>query len=329
MDERVTIPTAIVHPKSIVIYNRYEGGTSRTREKQFVCFDQDGQPVWNSFLNSSRKALGAVSPQAKRKITKAIEYLVTTATDKVGHEKLTGKTVRFKVAFVTLTLPAQQLHSDKELISTCLNQFIIEIKKYHGVKNYVWRAEKQKNGNLHFHILVDSFIPWWLMRNRWNRILNKLGYVDRFQEKHGHKTPNSTDIHSTRKIRNIYSYLTKYLTKDEQTTQNNNGKTDNQRLDNETDNASQNQQTGRIWGCNQELSQARGLALDIDWQTADELEKVCKATKARIYDGEYFKVIYIDYHKLLTNGGKSIFEAFSNYLIEKFQFHEQLTLSAG
>lgn len=328
MNERVTIPTAIIHPKSIVIYNRYEDGTSRQREKQFVCFDAQGQPVWNSFINSSRKALGAVSPQAKRKITKAIEYLVTTATDKIGHEKLTGKTVKFKVAFVTLTLPSKQQHSDKEIISQCLNQFIIEIKKYHGVKNYVWRAEKQKNGNIHFHVLVDAFIPWWLLRNQWNRIINKLGYVDRFQEKHGHKTPNSTDIHSTKKIRNIYSYLTKYLTKDDNIQKENTGKVDNSHLENQTKNQTYSDQTGRVWGCNQELSKARGLALDIDWQTADELEKVCKNTRARIYDGEYFKVIYIDYHKLLTNGGQSIFEAFSNYLIERFNFHEQLTFSA-
>lgn len=328
MDERVSIPTAVINPKSIVIYNRFEGGYKKSKEKQFVCFDQDGQPVWNSFLNSTRKAEGAVSPNAKRKITKAIEYLVATAVEKKGHEKLTGKIVSFKVAFVTLTLPSKQQHTDKELISSCLNQFIIEIKKYHNVKNYVWRAEKQENGNLHFHILVDAFIPWWIMRERWNRIVNKLGYVDRFQKKHGHKTPNSTDIHSTRKIRNIYSYLTKYLTKDEKTTQENNGTADNQPLQTTQEGMEEAIQTGRIWGCNQTLSQARGCPIDIDWGISEELVNLVKHSNARVYSTDYFKVIYIDFRNLRKFGADQLFQYFSDYLIEQFDFHEQLSFAS-
>ncbi|GAH86291.1 unnamed protein product, partial [marine sediment metagenome] len=47
---------------------------------------------------------------------------------------------------------------------------------------YVWRAEKQENGNIHFHFIVDNFIPWNELRNTWNRIQQNLGYISRFSE---------------------------------------------------------------------------------------------------------------------------------------------------
>lgn len=326
MAERTIIPTAIIHPKSIVIYSRSEGGYPKRREKIFVKFDDNGQPVYSSFLKSSRKAEGKVSLQAKRKLAKAVEYLVATAVNKKVHEKLTGKIIQFKVAFITLTLPAKQQHTDKEIINTCLNQFIVEIKKYHNVSNYVWRAEKQGNGNIHFHMLIDRFIPWWELRNRWNRIVNKLGYVDKFQEKHGHETPNSTDIHSTKKIENIHAYLTKYLTKDENTQRTNEMESQIQvHTENEPDD-NYNQQTGRIWGCNQKLSEARGCSVDIDWETSNELQAIVKNSKARLYETDYFKVIYIDFRDLSRFGAPQLFKYFSNYLIEHFNFNQQLSI---
>ena len=123
-----------------------------------------------------------------------------------------------------------------EIKAKCLNQFLIEIGKYNYISNYVWRAEYQKNGNIHFHILVNHYMCWRELQYRWNRIINKLGYVDRYQEnmKNWHKegfkvrpellgkwdakaqlkawkegekmnwrSPNSTDIHSIQNISNI------------------------------------------------------------------------------------------------------------------------------
>lgn len=270
----------------------------------------------STFLNSERKALGKVSIQAKRKISKAIEYLVTTASEKKVHERLSGKYVSFKCAFLTLTLPSAQIHDDKEIINVCLNSFFNECRKYHNVKNYVWRAEKQKNGNIHFHILTDSFIPWWEARNRWNRIVNKLGYVDRFQEKHGHSTPNSTDIHSTRKIKNLKAYLVKYMSKDEK-------ESSDQTLEYEKKVC----QTGRIWGCNHELSQTRGLNMIVDSELDQELKKVIESGKVRKYEATYFTVYYIDYHLIKKAGADVLFKYFSDYLFERLGYSEQLKIA--
>lgn len=310
------IPHAVINPSSIVTYN--EINWTSPRKRSTVGYIDVEKPVedQSKFLNSSRKANGLVSDQAVRKISKALEYLIVTAREKTVKEKVYGKIVRFRTAFVTLTLPSKQIHSDKEIINGCLNQFLIELRKYHGVRNYVWRAELQKNGNIHFHLIIDCFVPWNDMRNRWNRIVNKLGYVDRFQEIHGKKTPNSTDIHSTRKVINLKLYLIKYMAKDNKEQQNN-----------ETSQECNRIQEGRIWGCNQELSQTRGLNLIIDSEISEELKKVIDNHKIKKYEAVYFTVYYLDYHKLKLYGSDLLFKYFSDYLFEKLNYSEQLKIT--
>jgi len=316
MSDITIIPHVVINPTNIVSYSEVIFDKPRKRNK--VQFIDVTKPIeeQSTFLNSRRKADGKVSEQAKRKIGKAIEYLVTIASDKKVHEKLSGKTVIFKLAFLTLTLPSKQIHPDTEIINTCLNSFFNECRKWYNVNNYVWRAEKQKNGNIHFHIITDKFIPYYEARNRWNRIVNKLGYVDRFKEIHGHKQPNSTDIHSTRKIKNLKAYLVKYMAKDH-----------NQEHNEQITDESITQQTGRIWGCNHELSNARGLNLIVDSEIDSELRRVLTKPEVRKYEGNYFTVYYLDYHLLLKYGSEILFKYFSDYLFTQLNFSEQLTMT--
>lgn len=335
-----------IHPTQINLFYEFVG--DRSSKTNFVDFDANGNPVYQSqsFLKSSRKANGEVSNIARRKINKAIDYLVLMAQEKKQYNRLTSKTVTFRVAFVTLTLPSKQIHTDGEIINKCLNQFIIECRKYHQVKNYVWRAEKQKNGNIHFHIIIDKFIGWWEMRNRWNRITNKLGYVDRFQERHGHTTPNSTDIHSTRRIKNVRDYLSKYMSKNEQAqisiTRKQNEYPNSLTQDEEllynkislkdrakylamsTEEIENMKQTGRIWACNQELSNIKGCELDIDNEIATELDKIIQQAHPRVYETEYFKIFSIDLQMLATYSREVLFKYFCNYLITQFNYYPQL-----
>lgn len=309
------IPHVVINPSGIVSYNEIIWHKPRIRQR--AIYIDTSKPIADQlkFINSKRKSEGNVSEQAKRKISKAIEYLLTTSPKKKVYEKLTGKYVVFKTCFLTLTLPSKQIHSDKEIINTCLNSFLIELKKYHNLKNYIWRAELQKNGNIHFHIVTNVFIPWWEARNRWNRIVNKLGYVDRFQQKNGNKTPNSTDIHSTRKVKNLKSYLIKYMAKDENNYPGRNENEENIRT-----------QEGRIWACDQQLGKAKGLNLIVDNEIYEELKKIVNSGRTRKYEGNYFTCYFIDYHILKELGANILFQYFSNYLIETLNFNEQLTI---
>lgn len=90
------------------------------------------------------------------------------------------KGIYYKLGFLTLDLPFQQHHDDVTIKHDLLNHFMIEMKKQWFVKNYIWRAEKQKNGNIHFHIIIDRFVDYAWIRNTWNRVCDKLDYVQLF-----------------------------------------------------------------------------------------------------------------------------------------------------
>lgn len=355
--ELTIIPSISIHPQQVNFYYQYHWEPSRPQKKDdsndYFAFVQDDGTLFESkktkydhLLNSARTANGKVSKTAKKKIGRAVDYLMAVTSEKKITNRLTGRTIAMKVAFVTLTLPSAQMHDDREIINTCLNQFLIEIKKYYKVRNYIWRAEKQKNNNIHFHVLIDKFIPYQELRDRWNRIVEKLGYVTRYREEqqnwhkngfrlrknllrtwpekkqkeaylrgsrtHWH-SPNSTDIHQLRKIINLKSYITKYLTKNEQI-----------QKPNEENSQEQIHQTGRIWGCNRELNHLKGARLDVDNTIQSELEKLEKDSTVYSYKGDYFVSYYIDWKKLPEKGCNYLFKQLAIYLHEVFDTPVQL-----
>lgn len=313
----VLIPHAVIHPDRICCYNEIKWMVPKTSSKIQEETTDESNADTTSFLKSSRKHSGVFSTHAKRKISKAIDYLIITSTDKKVYERLSGKYIKFKIAFVTLTLPSKQIHTDKELTNECFNQLLTELRKYHNVSKYVWRAEKQANGNLHYHLLTDCFIPWYELKNRWNRILNKLGYVDRYQEKNGNKQPNSTDIHSTRKIKNVKKYVTKYMTKTEFDIENNTP----EEIENQIVNC-------RLWSCSQNLSNIKGCDMIIDNETEQELKKVVQNSKCHSFHSDYFSVYYINFKDLIKNGSNMLFNRFIQYLTNTFEFNYQLKLTS-
>ena len=354
--ELTLIPSISIYPDRICYFNEPHWTPIRPGKRidqaQTEMFDdiedqteQNTKVKYDHLIKSDRTAHGKVSDIARRKVSKCIDYLLLLSSDKKVYSRMTGRQFSMKIAFVTLTLPSKQIHSDNEIKSKCLNQFLIELKKRFKVARYVWRAEKQKNGNIHFHILIDRFVPWSSLRDIWNRIVNKLGYVDRYREelkkwhesgfkvrkdllknwdyksqlkayetgkKNDWNSPNSTDIHSIRKIINIKAYISKYLTK-------------NGDIDKSTGEVSEmnTEQTGRIWGCSQDLSKARGARVVVDNKISDELKKIVDSNQFKSYHAEYFSVLYINFRELQHIGAVDLFEAFAKYLIETFDFSLQ------
>ncbi len=157
-----------------------------------------------------------------------------------------GRKCTFKLNFITLDLCSDQVHTDQVIKSMLLHQFLIEMQRKWHASLYLWKAEKQKNGRIHFHVITDKFIPWNELRNVWNRIQQKLGYVTRYREdrlnwhREGFKyapqyaprwdrsaqlkayqeglrtdwdNPNSSDIHGTKHIINLKAYFSKEIAK--------------------------------------------------------------------------------------------------------------------
>jgi hypothetical protein len=137
----------------------------------------------NSVIGKRWQKVGVLSRDARRKLERCCSTLFELSLAR-PERSLKGKVIpKFRAAFVTLTLPAPQVHTDKELKELALNQFLTELRTSNGLRNYVWKAEIQTNGNLHFHLLIDQFIDYYDLRKKWNRVIGKLGYVDRYSER--------------------------------------------------------------------------------------------------------------------------------------------------
>jgi len=200
---------------------------------------------FENLANNQHK--GEISSKGSARVKEVVNWMAYAEARQVLSPEHEARGKGVKLTLLTLTLPsAQGALTDKEIKSKCLNQFLIELKKVHRVVYYTWKAEKQLNGNLHFHLVLDTTIPWQDLRNSWNRIINKLGFVDRYKEKFigmsfaqykanreysgfhnlekikkgyayglltSWESPNTTDIARIENIDNMAAYLSKYVGK--------------------------------------------------------------------------------------------------------------------
>jgi len=377
------IPNITIHPAQILTWNEYHFAKPRARHKYLSTSEEEVLAAPEKFIKSSRKANYLVSKNAKKKLNRAIDYLLLMSNQKTFKEIYTGRSQQFRVAFITLTLPSNQIHSDNEIKNKCLNSFLIELKKVYKVRNYVWRSEKQGNGNIHFHILVGKFIPHQELKDRWNRIVNKLGYVDRYREsqKNWHRkgfrvrkrliqtwpeskqkeayirgskyqwnSPNSTDIHSIKKIHNIKNYISKYITKNEDKylryIRTNLVLENKLKVENVADNKNKlcfkkrslslkirrlkkkYSNSGRIWGCNTQLSNISGARTVLDTPISSELEYIDNTFHPNSFSDTYFSITYIDFAMLNSGRTPVLLRLFSLYLFRQFNFSLQSELAA-
>lgn len=198
----IKLPYVSVKPNYFTTYIHHDctGDHKSTRYENFK------QPTDNTHH-------GIMSNKANKRVRLAIDWLINISKEKTLQKKGSDTNYKFKLNFITLTLCSKQRHSDNTIKSVLLNQFLTELRTKYNCSNYVWRAESQRNGNVHFHVVTDVFIPWRALRTDWNRIQEKLGYVSAFTEKTNKYDPNSTDVHSINAIKNLSAYLAKYCTK--------------------------------------------------------------------------------------------------------------------
>ena len=200
--QKVFIGNANIYPDAIHCYSTPING-----------FDISNRHKRNQFNLNSNGTRGKISYKASKSISKAIIWLLYKAKPKWIVDRETGNKYHFKINFITLTLPAKQAHTDQVIKAKCLNSFLTIMRTKYKLTNYMWRAEAQANGNIHFHLVTDIYIHHTDIRKHWNSVVENLGYVSRFYEKFKHRDPNSIDVHSVKHVRKLASYLSKYFGK--------------------------------------------------------------------------------------------------------------------
>lgn len=212
--------------------------------------DQESQDCHN--LQVGREKLqaqgynGEMSSRTRSKVKSYVTSWLTALNAANGSAFSPVETHRERLVFITLTLPAAQTHTDNELKRIGLQPFLQQLKRKHGVSNYLWRMEPQRNGNAHFHILTDQPVPHKEIRKLWNQVMRRLGYVSTYRrnqeawhsqgfrprtelyktwpqskQREAYKVgksqnwsrPNTTDIHALRNVQNVTAYVVKYMSK--------------------------------------------------------------------------------------------------------------------
>lgn len=192
---------------------------------------------------AKRKTSVNLSASSKKEIRDSIFSMYQLSKPRTV-KAVGGKFIyNFRQSFVTLTLPSKQIHSDVE-IKKCMNHFLTNIRRSFKVENYVWKAELQKNENIHFHLSFDKYIHFQAVRYYWLLAIKPLGYVDAYAAKfsamsvfqyaayrgltvpeasaaYGQgvrsrwQSPNCVDVSAVTTASSVSNYLSKYFAKND------------------------------------------------------------------------------------------------------------------
>lgn len=161
-------------PHAIVTYGKFVSSTTRptqTNSNSLANLQKANDHGYNGYMSdATRRSVRGMLEN----LLVAIELNTTMAFPFVkGQEKPLNQVYP---TFVTLTLPAKQMHCDNDIKRDIFTPFMQEMIRNWSVKCYVWVAETQQNGNLHFHVLMDRGIPAVRLRQIWNKHLNSMPY---------------------------------------------------------------------------------------------------------------------------------------------------------
>ena len=122
------------------------------------------------------------------------------------------KTAKKTLNFVTISFP---LGLPDDIAYTALNTFLTRLRKDYRMKLYVWVAERQKNGTIHYHILIPQFLPVRLTNYKMAKILDHLISKNNLNTLNFSKLKyNGVDIKEVKGNKKLVAaYVCKYVTK--------------------------------------------------------------------------------------------------------------------
>jgi len=340
----VFIPSFSLEPNKVTSYNSVFVRDSNSNTIKSIHECRSSRPekfknVTESNVVSRSSHNFSISDNAYRTLKRRINWLYYLAKSK-SVKTYSGKEIfNFKMGFITLTLPSKQLTCTKDVTKNLLNNFLTEIREKTGMENYVWRLEFQKNGNVHYHIVTDTYLDYFFILKTWNRILKLNGYIDAFKakfqdltlsqyrdtvDKH-HKTPfnliakryakakasnwespPSVDVKSVISNQAISNYIAKYF-----------GKTDGENpIANEFDN-SENSSNLRLWFCSRSLSKLKTISNFCEAVVFDIFSIVSYSKKLRKVIGRYATSMYFDISSMRGNPRKWIETILKDYSLRQ------------
>lgn len=198
-------PRKIVPSERVFDWGAWNSTTGvQLRDGELCLCDFGGRPADDNQREIMRKARvtrynGTLTRGGQKRMTRAITLLNQSTKTQYILNPVTGRYFFHRLSFITLTVPGDELVSHRKLYEKCLKPFLYYLRqKKHG-RRYIWKAELQKRGQLHYHIITPAFVDHRELRKKWNKLLSDAGLMRSFVKKHKHLNPNSTDIHERKK----------------------------------------------------------------------------------------------------------------------------------
>lgn len=321
MNAITVMPCFSLEPTKLTLFNRVfkasdynPDGTKREKTKRIKHFEQTTTRAQENVTRSTHNL--QLSDNAYRTLKKRINWLYYLAKSK-SVKTYNGKQIyNFKIAFLTLTLSSKQKDPTADITNGMFNQFLTEIRQRTGMANYVWRLEFQENGNVHYHLVTDTYLDYYFVLPIWNRIQKNNGYIKDYKEKHENlslldynkmynplgklqfdtiakryaksksqkwEQPNSVDVRSVISKKAIASYITKYFGKDSKS------KVVKSECDND-----ENTKNLRLWFCSRSLSKVNSISNFIEATEYDITAIVTSAKNIKRYFAKFATVIYFE-----------------------------------
>lgn len=251
-----------VRNNSVIIWYRPEyDWNTKFAHRQFLINNFKGKKTYS----------GMITPNTRKRITKAIELLLQISPNKKVENPYTKHIINHRLSFITLTIPdTSKNYTPNEGYNKLLKPFLRYFKEKKLMETYIWKAEFQDRGQLHYHITTNAVIDFRIIRKYWNALMIKTGMLETYFSTYDHYDPNSIDIHQVHKLQNIQAYLIKYLTK---TTQN------------------QAETKGKIWGCSDNLKGVSLYSTELNKTNAHKIQSAYKAQSISIKDLDMCSII--------------------------------------
>jgi hypothetical protein len=168
------------------------------------CLDKQNYVIYLQETRQHRKLNPAQSRRVKRLANKLCYY----SQERQFTSKKTGN-YSMKVAFLTLTSP----DGTPEVASLKAFNLFLDYLRRTANCVYVWKKELgDKNGKLHFHVIINNFVTYYIISWKWKRLLLNEG-VSWPLTPDGKHTDSHYRVELPRSRKLVAHYIAKYMSK--------------------------------------------------------------------------------------------------------------------
>ncbi len=136
---------------------------SKVNDQAIELLDQQDFELYLQHTHQARK----LNPTQSRKISNLAKKMAYYTQKRQFHSKKTGN-YSMRVAFLTLTAPGD---AEPKKVCDAFNHFLDYLQRTANCV-YIWKKELgEQHGNLHFHLIINNFIPYYIISWKWKRLL--------------------------------------------------------------------------------------------------------------------------------------------------------------